>query len=247
MINAISRSRQAPERAEVIISSLEQKHERGQVDFQPDVVCYDALINAIGWSTIEGRTQRAYEIFQRMLNLYETGKNVDVKPDIITCNAVLNAAAFEDASNPADESAIVHIALKTYDWFQSRAPDFGWPNHITYASTLLVLARHLPQGPVRTQLTERVFVQCCESGHVSTLVVKHLSEAASFDTLVRLLGPALFSTRGEPIRFGLQKLPADYCRFAPRPNERRESRPGRRSSSRSATRRPSALLRPPSL
>ena len=39
----------------------------GDPSFLPDVVCYDALINAFGWSTVPGRSRKCYEIFQSML------------------------------------------------------------------------------------------------------------------------------------------------------------------------------------
>lgn len=170
-----------------------------------------------------------------MLRLHQSRQNVDAKPDIITCNSVLNACAFDQAETTEENEAIMDVAIQTLEHFQSNAPKFGRPNHISFANTLLAIDKHLPAaGPddngkdKRSDLAETTFWQCCQSGCVSVLVVKYLDLVLPFDRLSTLLGPALFSTRDERLRFGWRQLPREWTQYAPPPKERRDSRPSKR-------------------
>jgi hypothetical protein len=127
VVHAIARSRILPERAEQIVNRLEQMYESGDGDIQPDVVCYDALINAYGWSNQKGKSLKCFEIYEKMLHLYRSRKNPDAKPDIITCNSVLNACAFEDVETAAEHAAIMNVAVQILEDFQSSTPTFGRP------------------------------------------------------------------------------------------------------------------------
>jgi translation initiation factor 2B subunit (eIF-2B alpha/beta/delta family) len=242
VVHAIARSRTAPERAERIVSRLERMYESGDGDVQPDVVCYDALINAFGWSNLKGKAQKCFDIYQKMLYLYQSRKNPDAKPDIITCNSVLNACAFDQATTESERQAIMAVAVQTLEHFQSSAPKFGRPNHITYANLLLAIEKHMPvtkedsdsdsnhQGEHRSDLAEATFWQACQSGSVSVLVVKHLDLVLPWHRLSAILGPALLSTKGEALRFSWHKLPREWTKYAPDPKERRDSRPSRRQA-----------------
>jgi hypothetical protein len=237
VVHAIARSRALPERAEQIVNRLEQMYESGDSDVQPDVVCYDALINAFGWSNQKGKSLKCFEIYEKMLHLYRSRKNPDAKPDIITCNSVLNACAFEDAETASEHAAIMNVAVQILESFQSAAPTFGRPNHITYANTLRSIEKHmLPAkdddgkevASQRSDLAEATFWQCCQIGGVSVLVVTNLALVLPWDRLKKILGPALLSLDGENLRFTWRKLPREWTKFAPQPKERRDSRPSRK-------------------
>jgi len=229
VIHSIARSRSDPERAEKIVQRLESRYETGESDVQPDVVCYDSLINAFGWSTVSGRSRKCYEIFQNMLHDYTSGKNQQAKPDIITCNSVLNACAYEDVEDEEEKEEIMKMVVDTLETFQSNAPMYGWPNHMTYAHVLLAISKHVPVTDVkRTALAETTFWQCCENGHVSVMVVNQLHRVLPWDRFAALMGPALFSKQGEKLGFNLRKLPQRWTRFAPKPKQRIESRPSRK-------------------
>jgi len=229
VIHAIARSRTDPERALKVVNRLESMFESGETDVQPDVICYDALINAFGWSSVPGRAKRCYEIYKKMLNGYESGTNVHAKPDIITCNSVLNACAYEEIDDDDEKEEIMRIVVDTLEAFQSAAPKFGWPNHMTFAHVLLAISKHMSEDDVkRADLAEATFWQCCDSGHVSVLVITQLHRALSWNRFSRLLGEALFSEENEKLGFNLRKLPREWTRFAPKPKQRQGSRPSRR-------------------
>lgn len=234
VVHAIARSRTLPERAERIVNRLERMYETGDGDIQPDVVCYDALINAFGWSNQKGKSLKCFEIYQKMLHLYKSRKNPDVKPDIITCNSILNACAYDDAETAAEHAVIMNVTVQTLEDFQSRAPTFGRPNHITYANTLRSIEKHMSANSgneddcKRSDLAEATFWQCCQSGGVSVLVVTNLALVLPWNRLKKMLGPALMSGDGENLRFSCRKLPVEWTQYAPQPKERRDSRPSRK-------------------
>jgi pentatricopeptide repeat protein len=223
VIHTMSRN-QEPERAEALVVEMERRFAAtGDVDLQPDCICYDALINAIGWSKQEGRSLKCYAIYQKMKRLYRSRDNVLAKPDIITCNSVLNACAFDDAKTDERRNAIMKIAVQVLEDFQ-RTPRFGWPNHITYGNMLLCLERHVSVEQ-RVALAETTFWHCCERGLVSVLIVNHLYRILPFPRLSAVLGDALTSGPGEALRFDWSALPSAWTRNAPRPKVRQVSRP----------------------
>jgi hypothetical protein len=199
-------------------------YELRETDVQPDVVCYDALINAYGWSTVKGKGRKTYEIFQKTLHLYESGKNRFAKPDIIMCNSVINAICYDTADTDSLET------------FQSNTPKFGYPNHVTYANVLLAIAKHMPPGDKRSELAEASFWQCCEVGQVSVLVVAQLHLALPWDRFAQLMGPALKSEKNEALGYNWNELPTEWTRMAPKRLQRRDSRPSKRHPSVKTTR-----------
>lgn len=203
-------------------------HEAGDIDFQPDVVCYNNLINAYGWSKETGRASKCFEIFQNMVDCFESKKNVCAKPDIVTCNSVLNAIAFEDSTNESEGADFMDMTIKTFEFFQSRAPKFGKTNHVTYANVLNCINKHASCDK-RSQLAETTFWQCCQCGYVSVLVITNLYRVLPWDKFADLMGPALLSAEGDNLNFKWDWLPQDWTRLAPKPKERRNSRPSKKT------------------
>jgi len=242
VIHAIARSRIHPERAEEIMDRVEKRFEAGDTDVKPDCVCYDALINAYGWSDMKGKSRKTYEIYQQMLDLYKSRKNILARPDIITCNSVLNACAFDQADSAEERAAIMDIVARTLEDFQASAPKYGWPNHLSYANTLKSIEKHVRDPEMRSEMAEATFWQCCKNGHVSVLVVTCLYRTLTpWIRFAELMGDALYSAQGENLHFNWRRLPREWTRFAPQPKERRNSRPSQKQSSRSRNARPSML------
>lgn len=246
VVHAIARSRTNPERAERLVQRLEGLYngaksggnQRARSDaIQLDVVCYDALLNAYGWSKDYPRkTQKCFEIFQHMVELYKSGQNREAKPDIITCNAILNSAAYADAANEMERDEIMEIAVRTADFFSSANGEYGRTNHMTFLNLLLAMARHMPRGPVRNELATTTFWQCCRTGNLSVPVVMALHSVLPWEDFSNLLDTALLSGPNErKLRFDLDRLPKEWSREAPRQSERRFSRPSRKSSNFHAT------------
>ena len=236
VVHVIARSQSNPYRALDVVHRMERLYASGELDIQPDVGCYNSLINAFGWAKLAGRGKQAYEIFQSMLASYQSGKNRFAKPDIITCNSVINACAYEVAESEEDRADLVRMAIDTLETFQRAAPKFGSPNHISFATVLLALSTHMPAGDKRTEVAEATFWQCCQTGHVSVLVINHLEKAIPYDRLAVLLGSALQSKEGEPLGFNWRKLPSEWTRSAPKPTQRRDSRPSQRHPATKLTR-----------
>lgn len=187
-MNAIARSRVRPERAEAIVQRLSTENKFSNSNLRPDVVLYNALLNAYGWSSMKGKAEKCFQLFKTMLSLYESGENLDLKPDIITCNSVLNACAFEIAESKDERAAVMDIVVRTFEVFQSSAPSFGWPNHITYGYVLLAITKHMPTSAKRLEAAEVTFWQACRSGHLGALVVTQLRLALSesWETFARV-------------------------------------------------------------
>lgn len=228
VIHAIARSRKEPERAEQILHRLEEQYRTtGDRDFQPDTVLYDAVLNAFAWSRIRGKSRKCYEISQTMFDLYNRGRNPLAKPDIITCNSVLNSCVHDVAVSSVDRESIVDIVVKTLERFQSAAPQFGWPDHISYSATIQAIDRHVVDPSMRSKLAESTFWQCAKNGHVSVLVVTSLYKVLPRDRFAEILGDAFVATEEDNVglHFHWNSLPLDWTRFAPSHKERRSSRP----------------------
>jgi hypothetical protein len=229
VINAIARSRTNPQRAEAILNKTQASYETGQRDLKPDVVSYNALINAYGWSDEKNKAAKCLEILKRMIDLHSSGMNFQARPDIITCNSVLNACAFSDTSSDSERAELMDIAIETFELFQSAAPKFGYPDHGTYAMVLLAISRHMPLDSRRMEMAETTFWQCCEKGHVNALVVTNLRLALSWERFADVMGPCLKSSDGEKLRYDLHKLPKEWTRYSPPSNRKKSfSRPSKK-------------------
>lgn len=106
-----------------------------------------------------------------MLHLYKSRENVDAKPDLITINSLLNACAFSNVEDEEESTEAVEIAISAYELYQSEAPLYGVPNHLTYGTMLMIFNKLLPKNEVRDDLMKNLFYQCCDKGHVSGFVV----------------------------------------------------------------------------
>lgn len=246
VVNAIARSRQEPERAEHIGHKLEKMYREGDFLVQPDTVFFDAVINAFGWATDYPRKgAKCFDLYQQMVESYDSGLNRDVKPDVITCNSVLNACAYDDTASQTEKGRLLHTSIQTLEYFQSRAPEFGKPNHITYANALTVIMRQMASSPKREDLAETIFWQCCESGNTSVLVVNKLFKIVTYARLKTILGEALLSGEEERLRFDPTVFPKSWSRELPAAKKRRRSRPSMKSSAYRKTKRASKSMEHP--
>lgn len=133
--------------------------EAGDKALKPDVVSYNALINAYGWSREGGKGLKCFEILKKMIDLHESGKIFDVKPDIITCNSVLNACAFDTASTDSERAELMDTIVQTLEIFQTAAPKYGYPDHSTYSQVLSGISKHMPMNERRLDMAEATFWQ----------------------------------------------------------------------------------------
>ncbi len=200
----------------------------GEKAVTPDVVCYNAVINAYGWSDYKGKATRCNSILQRMIQVSESGENFLARPDVITCNSVLNACAFEETSTDFEREAIMKIVVETLELFQKQVPKYGYPDHATYAQVLLSISRQMPPGDKRFDMAEATFWQCCRAGHVSVLVVSSLEQALSWPRFATLMGSALKSMEGEKTSYDLSLFPRSWTRHSPKKRDGDKSRASRK-------------------
>jgi hypothetical protein len=111
-----------PQRAEAILNKIQMSFEAEYREPKPDVVSFNALINAYGWSFEKGKAVKCFAILERMIALGQSRKNPAAKPDIITCNSILNACAYSEASSESERAELMDIVVQTYEIFQTAAP-----------------------------------------------------------------------------------------------------------------------------
>ena len=219
-----------------MVRRLEEQYQHGK-GIQPDVACYNAVLNAFGWADdYPPKAEKCYNLFHYMTELYDMGWNVDAKPDLITCNSVLNAAAFCHVSDDKGRTRVLQIATMTADIFLTGK--YGHVNHVTFVNLLVAITRHMSPGPRRTALATTAFWQCCQTGNLAVPVVVALHRVLDWDDFKGLLGDAVLSgPQEEKLRFDLDCVPKSWTRHAPRQSERRNSRPSRKRTNFQATRR----------
>ena len=180
----------------------------------PDAVAYNAVINAYGWSDQKGKSSKCAGILRRMIEASDSGKNILATPDVITCNSILNACAFDQADTEEEHAEIMRIAIETLETFQRRIPKFGYPDHATFAQVLLAISRHMPQGDKRDEMAEATFWQCCRAGHVHSTVISSLQQALSWSLFSEVMASALKSGEGEKVVYDMSLFPRKWTRHA---------------------------------
>ena len=229
VVNAIARSHESPDRAKAIVDRIESSYIEGLTskNLKPDVVFYNALINAYGWSNAEGRSQKSFEILKHMISLSESGKLPDVSPDTVSFNSVLNACAHEYTK---DKSASVNIMKNVVEAFEmlKNSPEYGKPDQRTYVQVMNSIANHMDENDEkRARMAEVTFLQCASNGLVGPAVVPQLFATIPRERFQALMGPAS-TGRGNQLKFDVSELPAKWTANAMTAN----SRNGRRSRSR---------------
>lgn len=144
-----------------------------------------------------------------MLYKYDAGED-DMKPNVISFTAVLNAVAncqpvhqhaeedtatdgeaFHTDTEATGRGGPYEIALATYDelWNDVHGLKIK-PDHFTFATMLQVVNVHTDKASAeRRQFVERIFDDACAGGQVSSLVVRAVREACPTpDLLSRMFG-----------------------------------------------------------
>lgn len=212
VVNAIGRSHKDPDRAQKIVDRVETAYlksveQGGRRPPKPDVLFYNALINAYGWSDMSGRSQRSFAVLQHMMELHRSGDLRDARPDVISYNSVLNACAHERASSQAERDGVMKIVTRLYEDLTSRQ---NGPNKSTYTQVLIAISNHMPPTDGKKALMgEAVFFQCAEDGLVHPKIIFAIEKILPKHKFQEIMGEALnreFHNSGT-LRFDLAKLP----------------------------------------
>ena len=208
VINAIGRSKERPERANAILKQMDS------AGITPDSICYNAVINAWGWSSSKGKELQVYELLQEMI------ESSHAKPDIITCNSILSCCAYAIVETEKERAQALEVAIKVLKTFTSEQPKYGWPDHYTYGNMLVVVASMMPPSEKRTKLSEALFLKCAEAGHVSSLVVNRFRSAAPNEKVREVLGDAVKTLSDNRFVFNMHQIPDQWKRYAPKVYEK---------------------------
>jgi hypothetical protein len=122
----------------------------------------------------------------------------------------LNACAFADTSDEKSQNEVLDIAIQTFDLFQSSAPVYGKPDHLTYGTMVMIFNKHVPSRELRNQLSKNIFYQCCQNGQLSGFVVSQLQKALSNKLLKELFGEAAIFNGAKAIRIDKRKVPREW-------------------------------------
>ena len=225
VVNAIGRSHKFPERAKAIVDRLELSHleKSAGIDVKPDVVCYNALINAYGWSDAEERSRKSFEILKHMVSLFESGRLPDAKPDTVSFNSVLNACAHE--TKHSDSESIMKIVVQVFELLNG-STEYGRPDQRTYVQVLASIASHMDRNDEkRAPMAEATFLQCASNGLVGPVVIPRLYAAVPRARFRQLMGPAS-KGKGDELKFDVSELPSEWTAnaLAWRSGNRRRSR-----------------------
>lgn len=144
----------------------------------------------IAWarSQREGKAERAHDLFQTMVKLYNAG-NKSVKPNIVASNAVINACAYTNGDVEEQNRAmeIAHKQLKTLE----SSKNFGTPDQVTYGTFLKVCANQMPDCDTRQQIIEVIFKKCVGDGQVGNLVLQQLKAMGPASLYQSLVGRSI--------------------------------------------------------
>lgn len=224
VLKAIARSRKEPERSHKLVDRLESSYLEGKNQWQsrPDVWLYNSLINAYGWSDVNGKSKKSFDILQHMIDLYESKKIIDAKPDLVTFNSVLNACVFEVPSTECSSEDVMKIAIDTFELLTAKDDSskggkgrFGKPDHHTYAQMLMIITNHLPiEDEKRISLAEALFYQCAEDGLVTERTIGKLEAALPTPNFEKVVGSALLNNKirvdGPELRFDMKLVPEKW-------------------------------------
>jgi len=210
-VNAISRSHKSPDRAKAIVDRVEAAHLEGlaEKECKPDVVFYNSLINAYGWSDAEGRSRKSFEILKHMIALSESGSLSDAQPDTVSFNSVLNACAHDETSDQSTSDDIMKTVVEAFELLNA-SPEYGRPDQRTYVQVLESIARHMAKNDEkRSLMAEATFLQCASQGLVGSVVIPKLYATVPRSRFRTLMGPASTGV-GNQMKFDVSELPSEW-------------------------------------
>mmetsp|Transcript_7805 Transcript_7805/g.17616 ORF Transcript_7805/g.17616 Transcript_7805/m.17616 type:complete len:748 (-) Transcript_7805:33-2276(-) len=209
VINALSKSKVNPQRAQDILDRIDALNDTTNDDtLRIDVgcVCYNTVLDAWGWSSAPDKVQRANKLFHRMLDLYTSESNLQAKPNIVTLNSLLNACAFARVKGEEGHAAaILEVATNAFEKFADG--EYGSANGLTYFTMLKIFNKFLPMNDDRTEKMKNVFHQCCENGYLDKKVFNQLEKGVPTNELKYLLGNGFSMDAAGKVRIDKRKIP----------------------------------------
>jgi hypothetical protein len=188
LINALAKCGDgaSANRAQEILAIMEEKYLAGDKSYKLNTRSHTSVIDAWAKSGEAGAALMAEAILENLKRMYaETGDN-DIKPNVYTANAVMNACAFTKHDEDRDEA--LSMAFRTFEWLDNQR-DIK-PDAYTFTIMLSVCANLIPkeESMTRYQYAEMLFHKCCDSGHVNDHVLWKLKLTISENEYYNLVG-----------------------------------------------------------
>lgn len=178
--------------------------EGSELNVAPDATSYATVINAYARSLNYGKADAAYELYQRMNNLYEHTGNEALKPNNIVYNSVLNACAFA-IGDKEEQCRAIQIASNIFAAMNENKYDD--PDEVTYGTYLKVICNQMPQGKPRKKVAQAIFQKAISAGMVGHLVLKQIKEVG----LDKMVQKTYFGTQALDC-VDLKDLPESWTR-----------------------------------
>ena len=146
VISAWSKSNEpgAALRAEILLKVMQAMHKKGNYEMKPNCYAFTAVITAWARSGEKDAGERAEKLLDRMIQLYDDGKDDDVKPNVVTLTAVVDAYARAGGRDGASMAS--NVVRKVESLIK--------PNHATYNCLMKAWSNSQQQGAAR--MTENI-------------------------------------------------------------------------------------------
>jgi len=161
-----------------ILQRMEHFYSEGY-PVRPCTRAYTIVLSTIARSRRRDKATKAFELLHKMEREYKAG-NLSCRPNVISYNSVLNAAAFssKDCEQGEQEEAF-KVACLTFD--ELRMSDYLQPSHISYGTFLKAIKNLMPDSDVRDNLVQGLFRKASMEGLVSDFVLKEMRDLATPD------------------------------------------------------------------
>ena len=150
----------------------------------PNTRTYTSVIQCWAKSKDATKAKRALKILREMKDKFKETNNDEVRPNIITYNAAIDACArCQGNSEQQTEALKIAFAIsKAID-----ADPFVQPNSTTFVTLLNVAAFLLPAGTERNSVASAVFEKAKKAGLVEASTIKSLRKAVDGEVFQQLL------------------------------------------------------------
>ncbi|KAL7532621.1 hypothetical protein ACHAWF_004189 [Thalassiosira exigua] len=197
-------SKRAAEKAEVLLTKMEQEYEGGEESMRPSRESYMWVLRAYGKSGAESNFSLADDVLRRMESRCSEG-NEEACPDVHSFHALIRACAHASetsASSEGHKEALL-LAISAVQRMKRSGND---PTPRTYRLLLKCAASLFPPGAERERALRSIFQGCAGDGLLDRRVLDEFRSAASTE-----LYHDVVTTNATTIN-GVKALPGEWTR-----------------------------------
>ena len=170
------------ENAEKLLRMMCQRHQTSSGP-KPDVISFNATINCWARSQRPDKAQRAIQLLDQMKDPSSEFGHLQIQPDLITYNSVLNACATTTSSgDEKDKSAILMYTMDLLADLEGSTTQVR-PDCVSYTTALKACCN---RNLSATHLAVSIFERCCNAGQVSSSVLQYfkMSDFKSYEQMI---------------------------------------------------------------